>query len=168
MELMRKLSYLPSLLPSLLYAIPLLIVYAAWGHRWRWDRDAWMFELRAGSWFYRVFYHSWGGTTLGHVIMLAPDPSDRIKIHELKHVEQFDSQGFAGLVLAAILVAINPAAWVWALGVWTAAPALIYVTAGIIAVLRGESFYRGNHHEEAAYATALDPALRQSCRRRVS
>jgi hypothetical protein len=162
---MIALAWLGSLVPTFLYSIPLFVAWFLWGHRMRWHRGAFMFELKPGSWPEMTWYREWGGTTLGHVIMLHPDPNERLITHELKHVEQFDSQGWAWLVAGGVLVGLAGLPVAWGLALWAAAPGLIYGAAGLVAVFRGEPFYRGNHHEEAAYATALEMDKRESCRR---
>lgn len=168
----RGFLYTISLLPTLVMALIPLPVWLFWGHRLRWvdgrqyregSAGAFVFELKPTSWFYRTFYQDWGGTTFGHVIMTAPDPWPELLRHEFVHVEQFDANALWGLVLCWIVGLMGHPL----LGpiFWACAPALQYTTAGIIAVLRGESFYRGNVNEEAAYAIALEAEKKRSCRR---
>jgi hypothetical protein len=157
--MMRKLSYLPAAWPGLLYALPLLAAYLLWGERdsFRWHKDAWFWSLRADSWPRRTWYKSWGGTTFGHVVMTRPRLSGRLVAHELVHVEQFDAQSLLGLVIAAVLLVLGHPWWLGLLA-WVAVPGANYVTAGIVAALRGESFYRGNHLEEGAYDATKESA----------
>jgi hypothetical protein len=96
----------------------------------------------------------WGGSTIGHVILLRVADKhtvgsyERVLAHELIHVEQFEAHALLGLVAGLAL-----APWAWWLGliVWVLMPALAYLAAMLVAVLRGEASYRGNHLEEAAY-----------------
>jgi hypothetical protein len=156
--MLRRIFWLPAIVPNL-YGIIFFVPYLLWGHRLRWDGEVWRFERKPGSFLDRKWRWS---TTLGHTILFRPDPSDVIIRHEKKHVEQFDSQALLGLILFLELLYLKHP--VWALLNWFAMPALSYLCAGVIAWSRGESFYFGNHLEEAAYSTALSPDQKVSCR----
>ena len=167
---MRRLLYLVALAPTLVMALIPLPVWLLWGRRLRWvdgtahregSCGAFVFELKPDGWFYRTFYQGWGGTTFGHVIMTAPDPRPELLRHEFVHVEQFDANALWGLALGVLLTVLGHP--LVGLAGWAAAPAAQYSAAGIVAVLRGESFYGGNVNEEAAYAIALAAEQRKPC-----
>jgi hypothetical protein len=95
----------------------------------------------------------WGGTTIGHAILISErHDNESIVTHELAHVEQNEANGLVGVLLVLCTVW-----WAWplALILWCLTPALVYVLSGCAAVLRGEDWYRGNHNEESARAHAL-------------
>jgi len=151
----RFLLYVIYLPPGLIHGLPGFLLLLLFGHRFHWDkRGAFVFELRADSWFYNRFYKGWGGTTFGAVVMGRPGVSVSVLFHEFVHVEQVQAASLLGLVLGAAALALGfsfLSLW-YALAIWLLLPSLQYVAAGTVAVLRGESFYRGNSFEESAYA----------------
>lgn len=101
------------------------------------------------------------GMTICHTIFYREDkmPAEGVwgslQEHESVHVEQFEATMLRSAIVGVI-------AGVWgqstALGLvlWVTGPLLMFLAAGVTAVLRGESFYRGAHHEEAAYSREVN------------
>jgi len=140
--------------PSDLVAVLIvLFIRAAWGSSLSREGGCLVVDLDPRSWPMRTWYRGWGGTTFGHAIMLAPlDPARRAEVmhHELVHVEQVEAHALMALAYAIpIAVTWHPLAGLvaWATSSW-----ISYWSAGVVAVLRGESFYHGNTNEEAAYS----------------
>jgi len=91
------------------------------------------------------------GKTLGHVIILSQHGlSLRTKSHEMVHVEQVEASGMLGLFIGLLLF-LSGSAWWMCLSTWVLTPAVSYLCASLVALLRGEDKYRGNFLEEAAY-----------------
>jgi len=149
---LRILLFAIASLPGVLFAIPPLLVWLIWGENLHMDvkRMAVVFSLKPASWPMRTWYRKWGGTTFGHVIMTRPEVSKGLLDHEAVHVEQFDGNALLCLALG-IAVVVSGRSWV-GLAIWGLGPWAQYISAGIVAVLRGESFYRGNANEESAYS----------------
>lgn len=150
--------------PLLWLGLAGLFVWAFWGRKLRFERGVLVFELKPASWFYTTFYQDWGGTSLGYVVMTRPDPASDLLDHELVHVEQVEASGIWGLLVGALFWFLGHP-WL-GLTVWAFAPLLQYLGAGGAALLRGESFYEGNHLEEAAYASVLTKEQKKTCGRR--
>lgn len=151
---MKKLGFLRYVFTAPTDFISLLIVLAIramWGKRLVLEAGCVIVELDPKSWPMRTWYRGWGGTTFCHAIMLAPLGESRVRVleHELVHVRQMEGYALLGLVLAV------PLAFAWhplaALVAWSVTPLLAYECAGIVAVLRGGSFYTDNANEQAAY-----------------
>lgn len=97
------------------------------------------------------------GMTICHTIFLSEDrfPEEgewnSLLEHESVHVEQFEAA-----MLRSAVVGLAAGSWgqMAALGmtVWSVGALMMFLSASATAWLRGESFYRGAHHEEAAYA----------------
>lgn len=133
-----------------------LVVRALWGARLTLERGCVVVTLASGSWPMRTWYRGWGGTTFGHAMMLAPLAlKQRVEIldHESVHVEQLEGHALMALVYA-IPLAVT---WHWLAGLlaWSLSSLVSYGAAGVVAVLRGESYYSGNANEEAAYAQTM-------------
>jgi len=130
----------------------MLFVGLVWGDGTpAWNDGVLVTTMRRDSWPIRSWYKRWGGTTIGHAVMLAPNMASSVYTHELVHVEQCEANALCSAALALVLVWWSPLA---ALLLWITLPWLIYIAAGLCALLRGESYYRGNHLEEAAYDRA--------------
>ena len=150
----RALLYVGTFPTDLVGWLTMVLVRALWGHDLKWVDGVLFVRLKKDSWFERTFYTRWAGTAIGHAVMLSDRSSTDVTVkHELVHVEQVEANGLLGLMCGA---AAAPASWWLALALWSLMPALAYVLAGCAALLRGESYYRGNHNEEAARAVAND------------
>jgi hypothetical protein len=130
-----------------------VLVRVTWGRLWHVEAGVLVVELDSASWPVRTWYRRWGGTTVSHLVILngalGQDSLEKVFEHELVHVEQCEANAVAGLFVALGATLGGPA-WVGLL-IWAVLPAIIYGAASLTAVLRGESGYRGNHLEEAAY-----------------
>ena len=136
----------PSDIPGWIFG---LLLSAAWGARSpQWSSGVVLVTLKRDSWVGRTFSR-WGGLTLGHCVVLFDDQSDVTLEHELVHVKQCEGNAMLGLMLGAGVCWIS---WVSSLVVLVGIPWLMYVAAGLTALLRGESYYSGNEEEQAAYA----------------
>lgn len=149
----RLVLYVASLPTDLIGWSIVAILNALWGSRSagpRWDRGALLVRLARDSWAGRKFA-AWGGVTFGHAIAAFDDQPQSTLDHEQVHVEQIEGGALLGLIAGA-----SVAWWAWplALALWVTMPWLTYLVAGLTALLRGESFYRGNASEEAAYDAA--------------
>jgi hypothetical protein len=149
LDFLRYVITLPADIVSLLIV---LFIRVAWGSRLNVESGCIVVTLSSGSWPMRAWYRGWAGTTFCHSIMLAPltpDGRARVLAHELVHVEQVEARMLAGLLFGIVIAATwHPVAGVIA---WALSSVLNYVAAGVVAVLRGKSFYRGNAYEVAAY-----------------
>ncbi len=140
--------------PSDVVAILILLtIRVLWGSRIGIERGCVVVVLATGSWPMRSWFRGWGGTTFGHAIMLAPlAPTRRRAVleHELVHVEQLEAYALMALMYS-IPIALH---WypVAGLVAWTLSNWLSSISAGVVAVLRGEPYYDGNTNEESAYA----------------
>ena len=112
-------------------------------------------------------YRTWGGTTLGHGGFYGPgiakaDGWTRTQEHEHVHVEQFEASmvvSFLGAVYWSIITTFTGypfLALVSGLLYWLSGGFMYGVAGWATAKLRGESPYRGSHHEEAAYKIGND------------
>ena len=143
--------------PALISWTVVLFVRVFWGHKLEWLDGLWC-ELKPDSWPARTWYKKWGGTTLVRGGFYAPNRKGepgkidtRTEAHEHIHIEQSESNSLYGFLLFIYLSVFTSVGLLTSLIIWTAAPVLIYLCAGIQAVVRGESFYKGNHYEEHAY-----------------
>lgn len=142
-------------LPLFLGMIPALFVGLLWGRLY--FRDAILFaELKKGSWPNRTWFKSWGGSCFGYGILLAPNQAASTINHELVHTEQQEAGSVVGLLTGIVLAIALGGAWgavAFAIS-WICVPWAIYLAGGLVALLRGENFYRGNTNEESAYSQA--------------
>lgn len=148
----RAFLYIGTLPSDIVGWLWVALVRALWGRDLAWQDGVLFVRLKKDSWFERKFYTEWGGVTIGHAIMVNERwDSEEIVRHEFAHVEQVEANGLVGLLCAALV-----AYWAWWLAIvfWLLMPTFVYVLSGCAALLRGESFYRGNHNEEAARAVA--------------
>jgi len=145
----RVFTYLIQLPVNIFWAWPAVaFIRLAWGESLKWEHGVLVVRLKKDSWPMRTWYKNWGGTAFGHAFMLAPDMSEQVSKHELVHVEQLEASALAGLILGILFAVLG---WWWVgLLVWPLNTALVYLCAGATAALRGKTFYRGNHLEEAA------------------
>jgi hypothetical protein len=130
-----------------------LVVRALWGESMRWDNAVLVTVLSEKSWPMRSWYQKWGGTCFGYGIMLAPNQGPTVLAHELHHVEQNEAGTVAGLLLG-LLVLLLTQSWQGLAAMivcWITFSWFAYIAALIVAWLRGEDAYRGNHLEEGAY-----------------
>ena len=126
-----------------------VIIRALWGESLRWEHGCLIVRLAPTSWPMRSWYRPWGGTTFGHAMMIAPR-ADAVIPHELVHVEQVEAHALAGLVVGIVFAALGW--WPVGLAIWWALPLLAYASGGVVAVLRGQSFYADNLFERSARA----------------
>jgi len=127
-----------------------LLVRLLWGRSLDARDGVLVVVLRAESWPTRTWYRGWGGTTIGHAVMLADD-DPHVLAHELVHVAQVEAAAMLGVLLAGVAAAAG-ASWCVALLVWALTPAASYAGAVLAALLRGRAPYRENVLEAAAYA----------------
>lgn len=110
-------------------------------------------------------YRTWGATTLGpHAIFYGPghrvgDEWALVQRHEHVHSEQGESYMLSSFVISLpfFIYGLNSATiavWAMSLVAWSLGYLLMF-TAFVIALLRGESAYRGSHTEEGAYRAEL-------------
>jgi hypothetical protein len=121
-------------------------------------------ELRTS----RGLWRTWGGTTLGHGGWYGPgktkgvDVDTVLEFHEHIHVEQFEVFSLVGFVFAVYTLAVSLVvgefglAFSFGVGIWFFATPIAFSCGWIVALLRGESAYRGSVHEEHAYSQAYD------------
>lgn len=119
-----------------------------WGTALRWEDGVLRVTMREGSWPVRTWYARWGGTTIGHAVVMRESAPYSTYLHELVHVEQCQAAGILGVFLA--LGALVGGVWWLAIAWWCLTPALVYAVSGLAALARGEDFYRGNVQEEGA------------------
>lgn len=149
MNTVRRILCWPLFLGSLIA----LVVRALWGSSMRWDHGVLITTLSPTSWPMRSWYKRWAGTCFGYGIMLAPTAGESTLYHELVHVEQNEAGSIAGLIFG-IIVSVMTLSWAGlAAGIfcWVSLPWIVYLSALLVAWLRGEDAYSGNHLEEAAY-----------------
>lgn len=145
----RYFLYAFTLPTDLIGWLVMLVVGLAWGTGMpTWHDGVLIATLKLDSWPGRTWYRKWGGTTIGHAVMLKEGMPPSVLVHELVHVEQNESNG-----ICAAVVAIAFAYWLgWlAVLVWVGLPWLVYLAGMLCALLRGEDAYRGNHLEEGPY-----------------
>lgn len=141
---LRRLLCLPVVLFS--YAV-VVFIRLAWGADLHWESDVLVTTLRPDSWPARTWFKRWGAATFGHGVLMSHVAGDDVFKHELVHVEQIEANTLAGLVIALGLIWAHPLS----LLAWPLTPALCYLCASLIALMRGKNGYRGNHLEQAAY-----------------
>jgi hypothetical protein len=105
-------------------------------------------------------WRTWGGTTLAaHAVFYGPGVVasgewSPVQLHEHVHCEQAEAAMLLSF-LAGLFVSFFAGPLIGFIIWWTG-----YIQMGVAnwttAVLRGESPYRGSHHEEAAYAAGDD------------
>lgn len=139
---------LPNLLFGWLFAA---VVRALWGEKLTWHGPVLVATLKASSWPMRTWYKNWGGTCVGYGVMIAPG-QDAVLPHELEHTEQIQSGTVAGLALGLIILASGSPFLAFA--TWLLLPALNYLAASLVAILKRRNGYRDNLFERAARATA--------------
>ena len=150
-DVLRRLLVGPLMLLGWLAAA---VVRAMWGSTLFWHEGVPVVRLASTSWPLNAdkkwggWYRGWAGTCFGHFIMLSDDADEFTLAHEMRHHEQHDANAVGGLIAA---LPIFPFQWIVALLVWLLMPFVAYLGALIVAWLRGENPYRGNHLEEAAY-----------------
>lgn len=145
----RYLLYIFTLPTDLIGWLVMLVVGLAWGTGApTWKDGVLIATMKLDSWPGRTWYAKWGGTTIGHAVILKEGMAPSVLVHELVHVEQNEANGLLAAVLALAL-----AFWLgWvAILVWIVLPWLVYLAGMLCAVLRGEDAYRGNHLEEGPY-----------------
>lgn len=144
--------YLITLPVNIVGWVAILVSAALWGDKPHWKDGVLTTNFRADSWIMKNWFKNWAGSTLGHSVFMAPTNSSDASVtwkHELVHVEQFQVRGMIGTFILLAVVWWN---WWLALILWALLPTMSYLAAGLVALLRGESFYRGNTDEESAYA----------------
>lgn len=128
-----------------------LFCLAAWGKSMTWNDGIVITQFAENSWIMKNWYKNWGGTTIGHFILVAPLSGERIKnvlIHERVHVKQNEMHGLASCLLSLIAA---PFSWPAGLVIWFLGPIVVYLCGMLVAVLYGGDAYRDNPQEKAAY-----------------
>lgn len=150
----RYLLY-PLMLPTDIvgWLVMWIIVRPFWGKSLVWSDGVLLCELRPDSWAMQTWYKRWGGTTIGHAIMVAPNQAASILVHERVHVMQLETSALASAVMA--LLAVWQAPWA-ALVIWALGPTLVYLAGMLSALCYGLDPYRGNPAETAAYDHASE------------
>lgn len=145
----RYFLYLPTLPIDIIGWIVVSLLYALFGVKGSlgFQNGILFATLSDDSWFVKGPYKKWGGTTIGHAIIIRENQSDIAKKHEHKHVIQNEATALAGFVISLIVIWSNP---ITALLIWAFCPSVVYLAAGLVAVLNGKSFYQNNLFEEAA------------------
>lgn len=118
-----------------------------WGEKLTWHGPVLVVTLKTGSWPLRTWYKNWGGTCVGYGIMIAPG-NEGVLPHELEHTEQIQAGTIAGLLGGAIVAAAG--APVAGALLWLFQPALNYLCASLVALLKRKHGYRDNLFERAA------------------
>ena len=154
------LTHLWTLPGALISWLAVLVVWLLWGCKLEWLDGLWC-ELKPNSWPMRSWYKDWGGTTFIRGGFYRPGRKGkpgridtRTEAHEHIHIEQAEASALYGFIMAvvvSIVTLFSTAGLITALLIWTITPLMIYVAAGLQAVIRGEEFYKGNHFEEHAY-----------------
>lgn len=142
--------YLITLPSNLVGWLLVTILGLAWGNGLRWKDWVLTTTLKPGSWPMTTWFKNWGGSTTGHAVFLAPMNEYEEKLvwsHELVHVEQIQGRALAGVIVALCVVGWS---WWMALILWALMPPIVYLCSGLVALMRGEHFYQGNHEEESA------------------
>lgn len=138
----------------------ILLLRVTSGKNLEWRRGILTCELRADSWFVRIFYPAkWLGTTLGHGIFYNDGRrGGSTEVHELAHVQQFEAHMLMALIQGLCLFAIFALAGsvgtgVFAgLGCWFLGFLWMLVPSWIQAWLAKGDIYFDSFHERAAYA----------------
>lgn len=125
--------------------LAVLVMRPIWGGSLSWQDGVLVLRTAPESWFSKSRFL---GACWGHAIILSSGAGEDTRRHELRHVEQVEAAAVAGLVLA--IVPTFSVHWLLGLLTWAICPALYYGAGMLVAVLRGEHFYEGNHLEEAA------------------
>lgn len=164
--------YLLALPWNLTVAWPaVLLIRLLWGHALRWEMPpaplpggaVLACDLRPDSWPARTWYKPWGGTTLGHGIfygahVIRGGVWGRVQAHEHVHVEQFEvsmfGSAFMGMVSWSVIAELGHGGLAVLVGtlLWWAGGLLTVIGGAAVALMRGESPYRGSAHEESAYS----------------
>lgn len=146
-----------------------LLVRLLWGENLRWEMPpkplpggaVLACSIKMDSWPARTWYKPWGGTTLGHGIfygvnIVKAGEWGRVQTHEHVHVEQFEVAMF-GSFLSGLAAGVFGHSIGAGLFVWWAGYLFMGVCGWLVALMRGESPYRGSAHEESAYAQMDEP-----------
>lgn len=149
----------------------ILCIRLLWGTNLRWEMPpaplpggaVLACDLRPNSWPARTWYKPWGGTTLGHGIFYGAHVNKagvwgRVQAHEHVHVEQFEvamfGSFFSGTSIWAVFSGLGHGGLSVLVGMllWWVGGLLAVLGGTMVALMRGESPYRGSAHEESAYA----------------
>jgi len=127
-----------------------LLFRLLWGGKITSEGGCLVLRMSADGWPVRTWYRNWGGTTLGHAILVNPRREvSKLVFHELRHVEQYEGFSVAGVVFGLVFLLLgHPLAAVSSAAL---AGFLCMLSAMTVAWMRGEDFYRGSATEEAAY-----------------
>ena len=137
--------------------LTVLFLWACWGTKLRWQYGCLTCELKPGSWPMRTWYKGWAATCLGHAMFFAPKiqfgpgADTPTEVHELHHVRQTEAAMLGSFVVGLVALLGGCNLWV-ALAIWATGSLLMMLSSGVSAVLNGDHFYWGAHHEVAAYA----------------
>lgn len=148
------LLYILGLPTNLAGWIVISIAGAAWGDGLRWKDGVLTTAFKPDSWPMKTWFKNWGGTTIGHAIWTAPNMPEAVWQHEMIHVSQNQRASILGTVLGLIAFGAGLANWWLPLILWVFMPAASYLCAGLLAVMKGKSFYMANIDEMAAYSGA--------------
>lgn len=149
-----------------------LLIRLLWGENLRWEKNPrstsgdgyslWC-DLKKDSWPERTWYEGWGGTALGHGGFYGYGDAEAdgwtdTQEHEHIHVEQFEASMLRSLFVALVVFFVSLINGMPDMGaklgfsLWWSGYLLMGASAWATAWLRGESAYRGSHHEESAYS----------------
>lgn len=140
-------------------------LWALWGEKLRWEEGSLVFNWKQDSWPARTWYKEWGGTAIGHAVFYNwyvseetdPEKWEPIKVHEHKHVEQYEASMLGSFILGSLAFIVDAAQGNWLAGVLLGGAIWFggYLWMGgpnwLLAWVRGKDPYRGSLHEEAAY-----------------
>jgi hypothetical protein len=130
----RYCLYVATLPNDLVGWLVVLFVRVVWGSHLEWIDGSLTTRFAPGSWPVRTWYVKWGGTCIGHGILLNGAHSEasiaRTLFHERIHVEQFEANCLAAFMLALVLLAWT---WIAALLVWILLPWAIYGAGMLVA-----------------------------------
>jgi hypothetical protein len=154
-EIVRRILCLPLYFGTLIA----FVVHLFWGEKSFWSDGIFVTQLKEKSWPQRTWYSGWGGTCFGYGIMLAFDQEDSVLIHEKVHTKQNEGGCITGFILGVIcsLLTLN---FIPFFVCWVLCAKLCYVSASLVALFRGEGFYKNNHMEESARSLAKEPPLK--------
>lgn len=144
--------YLITLPINIVGWLTVLVCRLAWGQDLKWKDNVLTMTFKSDSWMMKNWYKNWGGSTIGHAVIMAPADefgTKHVWNHELVHVEQMQAGGLLGFILA---LCVAPFCWWLAIIIWAVTPSLSYLCGSLVSLIRGETFYKGNTNEESARA----------------
>jgi hypothetical protein len=155
-------------IPSLIWSLPsaviswviVLFIWLFWGTNIQWCDGLWC-ELKLDSWPSRTWYKKWKGTTFVWGGFVSHGKLGRrgvvdtpVEVHEHIHTSQFNDFMLLSF-LYGLSIFIHEPTFEWLIHgsvVWATGSILGYVCSSIHAFILGNSPYRGNMLEKAAYS----------------